>query len=449
VGLALALDRLFSLDTPVAAVGGAVLALVPALLWLSYFFLLDRRQPEPTHYVLSMFLLGALVAAPVSRWLLDGPMGMGQWVALGVFSPANVALAFLAVGAAQELTKYLVVRYTVFFSDAFDERADGVVYGTAVGVGFAAALNLRHVAQGVFLGTGAVDLTVTTLAHACFAGAMGFGLGQARFASGQRARLYEILGLLAAVGLNGGFYLLHALVSRPGLQVRPLHGLLLSAAYAAIVFAAVFALMRRSLHQDTASDAPPVRPTGPLPGGLLDVVRRADLLALLVVAVLLAAGWGIKTRYLDRGLAYRGSAMTLRYPSGWLQLPTPAVVLMDALASDTFRSRVIIDEAGGVPLERQTVEGGLRRLVASEGALLDVLDARRETLDGTPAMRLEYAYARAPQGGVPTALRCTLLAFALDGKLHTVRVEQSTAGHAKQPGLAGRILSSIRVTGRR
>jgi RsiW-degrading membrane proteinase PrsW (M82 family) len=447
VGLALVLEHVLAIDTPVGVVGGTVLALVPALLWLSYFFLLDRRQPEPTHYVLSMFLLGALVAAPVSGWLLDGPLGMGRWVALGVFSPVNVALAFLAVGAAQELTKYLVVRYTVFLTVAFDERADGIVYGTAAGVGFAAALNLRHVAEGVFVGGGAVELTVTTLAHGCFAGAMGYALGQARFASGRRAQIYEAAGLLAAIGLNGGFYLLRALVTRPGLELRPLHGLLLSVAYAAGVFAVVLALMRRSLRQDAVSGAPPVKPTGPLPGGLLDVVRRADLVVLLLGAALLAAGWGIKARYLERGLRYQSSALSIRYPSGWMQVPeTPAVVLVDVLASDTFKPRVVIVEVtGAAPLEAAAVEGELHRLVAAEGALLHVLDARSEKLRGRRALRLEYAFAHAPGGGVPTTVRGTLLAFEVGDKMYTVRVEQSEAGYREDPGLARRILSSLRA----
>ena len=51
--------------------GRAPLALIPAVLWLIYFYLRDIHEPEPTHYVVGIFLLGALVAAPHGVFMTD------------------------------------------------------------------------------------------------------------------------------------------------------------------------------------------------------------------------------------------------------------------------------------------------------------------------------------------------------------------------------------------
>lgn len=44
---------------------GVILALIPALIWLAFFYLQDVREPEPKQLVLGVFVLGALVARAV------------------------------------------------------------------------------------------------------------------------------------------------------------------------------------------------------------------------------------------------------------------------------------------------------------------------------------------------------------------------------------------------
>jgi protease PrsW len=61
---------------------GVVLALVPAAVWLLAFYQQDRLEPEPKHYVLGVFALGALLASavgqPVIRDFLPGANLDGQ-----------------------------------------------------------------------------------------------------------------------------------------------------------------------------------------------------------------------------------------------------------------------------------------------------------------------------------------------------------------------------------
>src|SRR5215813_8903148 len=53
---------------------GPVLAMlmsgIPAVLWLGFFYLMDRHEPEPKHMVAGVCVLGALIAAPVASFML-------------------------------------------------------------------------------------------------------------------------------------------------------------------------------------------------------------------------------------------------------------------------------------------------------------------------------------------------------------------------------------------
>ncbi len=176
VGAAYAAQKLLALDQPVriGPATGLVLVLVPALLWLGYFYLQDRHEPEPKHYVAGVFLLGAFVAFPVAQFTsaLLPVQGWGgeRLTAQSIFA------AILPLGLAQEFAKYLVVRYSVYLSDEFDEPMDGIIYMTAAGIGFATAENLAHLARldgSIFFATFATNAVVSILAHGSIAGVVG------------------------------------------------------------------------------------------------------------------------------------------------------------------------------------------------------------------------------------------------------------------------------------
>jgi RsiW-degrading membrane proteinase PrsW (M82 family) len=241
-----AVERTLGLDGPVqiGPVVSLVMSVVPGLLWLAYFYMQDRDEPEPKHYVLGVFLLGAFVAAPVA--------GFFGWHAVPGrgFTPENLVLAVIPCGLAQEFAKYMVVRYSVYLSDEFDEPLDGIIYMTAAGIGFATAENyhyLRGLSGSVFLATGVMNVVVTTLAHGSIAGVLGYALGQARFTAAPGRRAGLLLGaLLLASVLNGAFNLLEAMVKVSGMHVEPWRGVAFAAVFAALVFAGTYALMARS-----------------------------------------------------------------------------------------------------------------------------------------------------------------------------------------------------------
>jgi RsiW-degrading membrane proteinase PrsW (M82 family) len=249
VGLVAAVQELLGLG-PVRLTPPLALALlvVPALLWLGYFYLQDRHEPEPKHFVLGIYLIGAFVAFPISRFLVElypvEPWSGGRLTLLAVVA------AIAPLGLAQELAKYLVVRYSIYLSDELDEPIDGIIYMTAAGIGFATAENLHALeAMGgtILLSAFAVNSVVTTLAHGSIAGVLGYAVGLARFAPAPRRAPLLLLGLACAATLNGLFGLLEVRVRVSGLQVVPWRGVAFAAVFAACVFGVTLALMRRHL----------------------------------------------------------------------------------------------------------------------------------------------------------------------------------------------------------
>lgn len=223
---------------------GVVLALIPALLWLGIFYLQDRLEPEPKRYVMGVFLLGALLAHAVGQPLIDGGFAVTEWA--GTSLALKLAAGVLIVGIAQEFLKYAAVRYTVFGSQEFDERVDGIIYGAAAGLGYATMLNVAYVVDsgGVDLGVGAVRIAVTALAHASFAGVAGYFLGRAKFE--QKGPLWLPAGLALAAVLNGVVTVALGAVSRAGLQATPINGLLVAAAIAVLTFGVLFVTLQRN-----------------------------------------------------------------------------------------------------------------------------------------------------------------------------------------------------------
>jgi RsiW-degrading membrane proteinase PrsW (M82 family) len=250
--IAYGLERALTPDLPVrlGPVSALLMAGVPALLWLGYFYSQDRVEPEPKSYVLGCYLLGGFVAAPSAAFLvaLSGPAATG----MQVLSAERWIYAIAIVGIAQESCKYLVVRYSLYLSPEFDEPLDGIIYMSAAGIGFATYESLQYL-QGsggeIFLSAGAAQCVVTTLAHASFAGVLGFALGRAKFprSHSPHRSVTILVGLMAAALLNGCFQMIMDALSVQGLDASPWRRVFFSFGFAAGVFVVTSILMRQLL----------------------------------------------------------------------------------------------------------------------------------------------------------------------------------------------------------
>lgn len=251
VGVIYALDgafhNLFTGSSLLAA--GVVLALVPAFIWLAFFYLQDRLEPEPKHYVLGVFVLGAILASAIGIPLVENFFRVSHWL----YTDAVTTLVggILVVGFTQEFLKYAAVRYTIYHSDEFDEVTDGIVYATAAGLGYATMLNIQFVLSngGVDLGAGVIRMAVVALAQASFAGITGYFLGRAKFES--EPIWWMPLGITLAAVMNGLFNWLRGRVvqsgvSLTGASVNPWLGLAFAAVVAFVTMGILVWLMRRT-----------------------------------------------------------------------------------------------------------------------------------------------------------------------------------------------------------
>jgi len=230
-----------------------IVAGIPALFWLGFFYLMDRHEPEPKQLVAGVCVLGALIAAPLSDFIqfqAVPPIAL-EMNSIDALALDRILYAVLIVGLAQEMCKYAVVRYTIYMSREFDEPMDGIVYMMACGTGFAVWINYhRFSGQGhqVNLSNAAAQAVVTTLAHASFAGVLGYVMGRAKFSqrSAPLRGLLVMLGLLGAAALNGSFNVVERFVSS-GMAQHPWQAVGYAALFAAGVFLVIWYISQRAL----------------------------------------------------------------------------------------------------------------------------------------------------------------------------------------------------------
>ena len=252
VGIVYALDLVLkpALTGTGLILAGVLLALVPAFIWLVFFYFQDRLEPEPKGYILGVFLLGAILASAVGIPLVDNFFHVSNWIFTD--TAATILGSILVVGFIQEFLKYAAVRFSVFPSAEFDEATDGVIYATAAGLGYATVLNIQFVIAngGVALGSSVIRMVVVALAQASFAGITGYFLGRAKFE--KKAWWWMPAGLcLAAVG-NGLFNWLRGIVVQRGISLtsastNPWMGLVLAAVVALITLGTILWLIRRNI----------------------------------------------------------------------------------------------------------------------------------------------------------------------------------------------------------
>jgi len=233
-------------------IGQLAFAALPALLWLGYFRAQDIQEAEPRPLVFALFLAGAFIAGPAADLAVQ--LAQAPDVAAAPdfdrLGAERLVSAFLVVAVAQELAIYLVVRYSVYPMPEVAQPIDGLIYTTAVALGFAAFRGHQYLDSlhgEVILSIGAARVVSATLAHASFAAVLGLAIGWAKFSPfGPIKRALVLLGGLgAAVFLDGLFSVAESAIAAPGLGFSPWRAVAFAFGFAVAVFIAVSFPMRR------------------------------------------------------------------------------------------------------------------------------------------------------------------------------------------------------------
>lgn len=223
----------------------ALMSIGPGLLWLYFFYLQDKHEREPHHFLVGVFILGAALSYGVSIQL-ERLYDAGHDSSL-YSTAAKLLTAILVYGVLQELVKFLVVRYTVYNSNEFNEPADGAIYCIAAGLGAAAAYNMVYLNSLTAFDLSVVPVRIIEyyLVSAVIAGIMGYYMGKAKFEQASGGDKQLIIGYLIAVMLNGLYSFFSSQLH--GLAYNVWGNLVFTVVFVLVLFGVMFYLLQKSL----------------------------------------------------------------------------------------------------------------------------------------------------------------------------------------------------------
>lgn len=177
----------------VAILGGVL----PALVWLAFWLLEDRCDPEPKRYILMTFIAGglmvgaALVLEQRAQLYWSGPMLLLAWAAI------------------EELLKFGAAYVVALRARVFDEPLDAIVYMITVALGFSAFENalflLTPLQNGDVLRsiiTGDLRFIGATLLHCLSSATIGVALALVFYKSASVKRFAALAGVVLAITLH-------------------------------------------------------------------------------------------------------------------------------------------------------------------------------------------------------------------------------------------------------
>lgn len=171
-------------------------AVAPGLALLAYFYLKDRYESEPISIVFRVFVFGALTVFPAMIIQRSFELGFGTNPFLFAFGYSSFIEEFL---------KWFLLYFLVYKHQQFNEPYDGIVYATAISLGFATVENVIYALMSApSVSTLLMRALLPVSGHALFGVMMGFHLGKAKFTPRSEKR-HLALSLLLPVAYHGTF----------------------------------------------------------------------------------------------------------------------------------------------------------------------------------------------------------------------------------------------------
>jgi RsiW-degrading membrane proteinase PrsW (M82 family) len=193
----------------IPAVIAAIVAFIPAVIYLFPLIWLDRYDPEPLWLLGLAFAWGALVAVifsivvnSVVSGVVEAQFGMDAGIIVGgVFSAPIFEESSKGIG---------LLILLIFFRKYFDDILDGIVFAGVIALGFATVENVQY--YGTVLGQNGIPALIllfvmrgilSPFAHVTFTSMTGIGCGVARESHRPFVRVIApVLGYCGAVCLH-------------------------------------------------------------------------------------------------------------------------------------------------------------------------------------------------------------------------------------------------------
>ena len=232
------------------SVGGTLLILIcglmPALLWLSFFYFLDRKEPEPLPMVASAFIAGMVSEIAFSGFFGGTLFDLETWIINANAIPL-VHLIF-SRGIIPGLAIYFVLRYIYYPTRHFNESVDGLMYGAFVGIGYALMLIMKHifVAAEVSLYYLVYSLLLKLMVYSSLGALTGYFFGQARIRETRR-EIYFLFSLIIAVVVFALYAFLDDRLQMNLATSSDLVSVVLTLAISIVILLVAFILIQRSI----------------------------------------------------------------------------------------------------------------------------------------------------------------------------------------------------------
>lgn len=180
---------------------------LPALLWLAFWLLEDKKNPEPKRFIFLAFLAG-MTTIPVVLMLER----IVQNQAVGAGLPKEHIFVLFAWAFIEEAFKFGAAYLAALHWDVFDEPVDAIIYMITAALGFAALENALFLAapleQGQVLQTiitGDLRFVGATLLHILSSATVGLVIAYAFYKPAATRRLAAGLGVILAATLHTVF----------------------------------------------------------------------------------------------------------------------------------------------------------------------------------------------------------------------------------------------------
>jgi len=175
-----------------------ILAIIPGLIVLYYFYKRDKLEPEPKSMIFKTLFLG-IMAASIAYFF---NIFFGSLVSRNILVTSVLIAPFV-----EEMSKFHTVKFFRFNDKHFSEPMDGIVYGVSVAVGFAIIENLLYIQRALEDGDVYATLIVrgflSVPAHALFAVVWGYALGMYKF--GKRDKEFVKKSLILSIMFHAAF----------------------------------------------------------------------------------------------------------------------------------------------------------------------------------------------------------------------------------------------------
>ncbi len=182
-------------------------AVLPAVFLLVKVYRADRIERESPRLIGSLVIGGiistffAIISERVFGALLNR-------LVPGTSPAYDVILYFGVVAISEELSKYMLLKKRTWNNPEFNCLYDGVVYATAVSLGFALWENISYVTMYGF-STALVRAVTAVPGHACFGVFMGvfYSLAKSNDYVGEegKSRFFRVLSVVVPVLLHGAY----------------------------------------------------------------------------------------------------------------------------------------------------------------------------------------------------------------------------------------------------